>query len=291
MYIQRFDPWKSKLCTCPEKYSLNPYTGCGHRCLYCYATAFIKNFYSPRPKKNFIKKVKSELQKIPPGSLISLSNSSDPYQPLEKTYFHTRNFLELLESKNFKLLIITKSDLVLRDLPILKNLNCVVSITITTKKYFRILEPGAPSYEKRLYAIKTLSKAGILVTARIDPVIPFLNDEEVIKIFEEVAPWVKHITTSTYKAKRDSFARLKKAFPEKAKLWQELYFVKGKKIEGAWYLPEDLRKELLYPLFEKAKEFGISIAACREGIKEFSAKEKCDGSFLIDKFLFNELKE
>ena len=54
-YIQPFDPWKSPLCTCPPKYSLNPYTGCGHKCLYCYATSFIKNFYTPRPKKDFLK--------------------------------------------------------------------------------------------------------------------------------------------------------------------------------------------------------------------------------------------
>jgi len=286
VYIQRFDPWNSKLCTCPEKYSLNPYTGCGHRCLYCYATAFIKNFYSPRPKKDFLKKIKKELQKIPEGSLISLSNSSDPYQPLERVYFHTKEFLKLLVKKNYKVLIITKSDLVMRDLEVLKELRCVVSITITTKKYFKALEPGAPSYERRLSAIKTLAKSGILVTARIDPVIPFLNDEEVLEILEEVSPWIKHITTSTYKAKRDSFARLEKVFPERAKLWRELYFKKGEKIEGSWYLPENLRRELLHPLFEKAKELGISIAACREGIKEFEAKGKCDGSFLLD-----ELKE
>jgi len=283
-YIQPFDPWKSPLCTCPPKYSLNPYTGCGHKCLYCYATSFIKNFYTPRPKKDFLKIVTKELSALPKNSLISLSNSSDPYQPLEKVYQHTKKFLELLIKKDLKVLIITKSDLVLRDLELLKQLKCAVSITITSKSLFSKLEPGAPSYEARLNAVKTLSENGIPVSVRLDPVIPGLNEKEVLEILEEIAPYVKHITSSTYKAKPDSLRRLIKAFPEKKELWERLYLKEGIKISGSFYLKKELRKKLLQPLFEKAKKFGLSFAACREGIEEFKNPGRCDGSFLIDLF-------
>ena len=283
-YIQPFDPWKSPLCTCPPKYSLNPYTGCGHKCLYCYATSFIKNFYTPRPKKDFLKIVTKELSALPKNSLISLSNSSDPYQPLEKVYQHTRKFLELLVKKDLKVLIITKSDLVLRDWELLKQLKCAVSITITSKSLFSKLEPGAPSYEARLNAVKTLSENGIPVSVRLDPVIPGLNEKEVLEILEEIAPYVKHITSSTYKAKPDSLRRLIKAFPEKKELWERLYLKEGIKISGSFYLKKELRKKLLQPLFEKAKKFGLSFAACREGIEEFKNPARCDGSFLIDLF-------
>lgn len=280
-YIQPFDPWKSKLCTCPPKYSLNPYTGCGHRCLYCYATSFIKNFYHPRPKKDFLKSVEKELKKLPESAIISLSNSSDPYQPLEKTYSYTRKFLELLINKNLKILIITKSDLVLRDLDLLKKLKCAVSITITSKTLFSKLEPGAPSYERRFAAIKTLSQEGIPVSVRLDPIIPGLNEEEIFEIFDEIVPFVKHITASTYKAKPDSLKRLMNAFPEKQTLWESLYLRDGKKIGNAIYLKDEMRYKLLYPLYKKAKNHDISFATCREALRDFKNPKRCDGSFLI----------
>jgi len=280
-YITPFDPWKSPLCTCPPKYSLNPYTGCGHRCLYCYATAFIKNFYFPRLKKNFLKVVENDLSKLPENSLISLSNSSDPYQPLEEKYKFTQKFLEMLIGTSFKVLIITKSDLVLRDIKILKKLKCAVSITITTFKYYQKLEPGAPSFERRVKAVEELKKADIPVSVRLDPIIPGLNENEVLEIFKILKDYVSHFTVSTYKAKPDSLKRLIKAFPEKAKLWEKLYLKEGEKIAGSRYLKKELRIKLIKPLFELAEKYKISIATCREGIKEFARPQKCDGSFLI----------
>jgi DNA repair photolyase len=280
-YLQPFDPWKSPLCTCPIKYSLNPYTGCGHRCLYCYATSFIKNFYHPRPKKEFLKIVEKELKKIPEGSLISLSNSSDPYQPLEKTHKLTRKFLELLLEKNYRILIITKSDLVLRDLELLTKLRCAVSLTITSKTLYQKLEPFAPSYEKRLQAIKILSEAEIPVSVRLDPIIPGLNEGEILEILDEIAPYVKHITVSTYKAKPDSLKRLIDAFPEKKSFFKKLYLKEGKRFGNAIYLRDEIRYKLIYPVYQKARRYNLSFATCREGLKDFENPEKCDGSFLI----------
>jgi DNA repair photolyase len=280
-YLQPFDPWKSPLCTCPTKYSLNPYTGCGHRCLYCYATSFIKDFYHPRPKREFLRIIEREIKNIPEGSLISLSNSSDPYQPLEKTHKLTRKFLELLLEKNYRILIITKSDLVLRDLELLTKLRFAVSLTITSKTLYPKLEPFAPSYEKRLQAIKVLSEAKIPVSVRLDPIIPGLNEGEILEILDEIAPYVKHITVSTYKAKPDSLKRLIDAFPEKKSFFEKLYLKEGKRFGNAIYLRDEIRYKLIYPVYQNARRYNLSFATCREGLKDFENPEKCDGSFLI----------
>ncbi len=280
-YLQPFDPWKSSLCTCPPKYSLNPYTGCGHHCLYCYATSFIKNFYSPRIKKDFLKIIEKEITKIPKESLISLSNSSDPYQPLEKKYQFTRKFLEMLKNTSHKILIITKSNLVLRDIEIFKKLKCAISITITSKKFCSLLEPGAPSYRERIDTLKILSQEKIPVSVRLDPIIPGINDMEIFEILDEISNFVKHITISTYKAKPDSFKRLINAFPQYEELWTKLYIKEGEKIGKAIYLNQQIRFALINKIYQKAQLYNISFATCREALKDFENPQKCDGSFLI----------
>lgn len=281
MYIFSFDPWKSPICTCPPKYSLNPYTGCGHRCIYCYATTFIKNFYTPRPKKDFEKVVRREISKLPPGSIVSLSNSSDPYQPLEKEFKLTRKFLEIVREKgNIKILIITKSDLVIRDLDILKEIPCAVTITITSRNS-QILEPQAPQYESRLKALRILSEEGIPVATRLDPLIPGINDEEILEILENIYPFVKHVTVSTYKARHDSLRRLIEVFPSKRDLLVKLYLKEGKRIGNAIYLREEIRNDIITKIAEKAKKLNLSLATCREGLTTLESKGLCDGSFLI----------
>lgn len=282
-YLQPFDPWGSELCSCPPKWSLNPYTGCGHRCLYCYATSFISRFYEPRIKKDFLKKIERELKAIPEDTLISLSNSSDPYQPLEGKWKFTRRFLEMLLDKKIRLLIITKSDLLLRDLDLLSRLKVVISLTITSKKISSIIEPGAPSFERRLYALKELKKKGFKTVVRLDPVIPGINEDEIKEVLSEVLSYTDHFVLSTYKAKPDSFKRLSEAFPDKRDLFKELYLIKGTLIKGSRYLPSDLRKKLLRPLIEEIKKAGKTFAFCREVLEGYPSKKGfCDGSFLLD---------
>jgi hypothetical protein len=86
MILGPFDPWKSQLCTCPAKLSLNPYTGCPHGCLYCYASSYILRFAECRPKVDLLKRLARDTAKVKPGTLVALSNSSDPYPPQEKDY-------------------------------------------------------------------------------------------------------------------------------------------------------------------------------------------------------------
>ena len=101
MLLTAFDPWKSQICTCPDKLTFNPYTGCDHKCLYCYASSYIPNFFKCRPKKNLLSRLRQESTKLK-GELISISNSSDPYPRIEKKLRLTRECLEILvENKYF----------------------------------------------------------------------------------------------------------------------------------------------------------------------------------------------
>ncbi|MCI4454829.1 MAG: radical SAM protein [Thermodesulfobacterium sp.] len=279
-YLRPFDPWGSRLCLCPPKYSLQPYTGCGHSCLYCYAQVYIKDFHNPRPKKDFAKVVEKDLAQLPSGSLISLSNSSDPYQPLEEKLRLTRSFLEMLSGKSVRLLIITKSPLVLRDVDILKDLDCAVSLTVTTKSLDKVLEPGAHRAEERINALKALKQAGIPVIARIDPVFPILTEDEAKELVKELIDVVDHFVFSTLKLKKQTFRRLVTAIPKIEKDYKKLYFEKGECINGSWYLPYELRNNLLSPLMEMVKGARKSFGLCREGL-DLAEKGKCDGSFLI----------
>jgi DNA repair photolyase len=282
--IKPFDPWRSPYCTCPKKFSLDPYTGCAHRCVYCYATSYIPNFYFPRRKRDLIKKVLKDCQRIPENSLISISNSSDPYQPLEEKYQEFRECLKIFQNFNFRILIITKSNLVLRDIDLLKKLRCAVTITITTfkKEVLKKLEPKAPDSEKRLEALKILSENKIPTGLRLDPVFPYLNEdeiEEIVKRAKEVG--ARHIVSSTFKPRFDSWKRFEKIFPKIAQKLKPLYFEKGEKIKNSFYLPKEMRRELMEKVFKASQKYKISFATCREGFLDLKTSKSCDGSHLI----------
>jgi DNA repair photolyase len=281
--IKPFDPWSSPYCTCPKKFSLDPYTGCAHRCIYCYATAYIPNFYTPRLKKDLIKKVIKDCPRLPENSLISISNSSDPYQPLEEKFKLTRECLKIFQNFNFRILIITKSDLVLRDIDLLKRLRCAVTITITTfkKEVLKKLEPFAPDSERRLRALKILAENNVHTGLRLDPIFPYLNEdeiEEIVKRAKEIG--IKHIVSSTYKVKYDNWKRLENFFPKIAKKLKPLY-LKGVKIQNSFYLPENLRRKLMEKVFRACQKYQIPFNTCREGFLDLKTSKSCDGSHLI----------
>lgn len=285
--IKPFDPWKSNLCTCRPKYSLHPYTGCSHFCLYCYATSYIGRKPST-PKKLFIKNLVHDINYINKELVIEMSSSSDPYPPLEKWVLLTRKTLEVLSKYSLNTLITTKSDLVVRDVDLLKKTPSAVMITITglDNSLAKKLEPYAPPYTNRLDSVKVLAKNGIPVGVRIDPVIPGLNDDPYI--LQELVCKVKeyggkHIVTSTYKARPDNFKRLIEAFPEMERYWRGLYLDKGERIHGYYYLPRKLRMKLLEPVVKTASKIGLTYAVCREGFldKKFFNAPSCDGTHLI----------
>ncbi|MDI6859511.1 MAG: radical SAM protein [Methanocellales archaeon] len=282
--IRKFDPWGDPLCTCPPKYSFSPYTGCSHRCAYCYITSYIPNAFNCRPKKDLLKRVKKDVSKVDLAIPISISNSSDPYPPEEKDVLLTRRCLEIFRDKKCRVLLITKSDLVLRDLDLLREMDCVVSFTITTldQDIAKKLEPHAPLAKARLDVIRRLSKKGIPCTVRADPVIPLVNEREMretIRLSAEAG--ARHITASTFKPRADSWRRLSVLFPKASKELRRLYFGDGQRRRNAWYLPARMRREIMQKIKETCDENHISFASCREGFGEMSTGESCDGSHLL----------
>jgi len=279
--ISKFDPWRSRLCTCPPKLTFNPYTGCDHACVYCYASSYIPNFFNCRPKKDLIPRLKKEATKLK-GELISISNSSDPYPNLEAETGLTRKCLETLSRHNCKIQIVTKSNLVVRDIDLLKKKPSMVTLTITTHddNISKVIQPYAPSSSERLKAAETLIRKGIPTSVRIDPIIPFVNDNPKNLVQTLASIGVKHITSSTYKVKPDNWKRFNIALPKTAEKLKPLYFEKGERIGRSTYIPKELRLKLMEKVAMLAKKYGIQFGTCREGLSHLNTAT-CDGSWLI----------
>jgi DNA repair photolyase len=281
--ITSFDPWRSGLCTCPPKLTFNPYTGCDHQCIYCYATGYIPNFKEIRPKKELLSQLKREAEKLK-GETISIANSSDPYPRAEAAEGLTRRCLEILVQSNCRVQIITKSNLVARDDDLLAKTPSTVALTITTEddNLAKLLEPYAPAPSERIKAAQDLIKAGIPVSVRIDPIIFSVNELPIKLISELASIGVKHITASTYKAKADNWRRLCQAMPQVAEKLKPLYFQQGERIGGNTLLPKDLRYKLLKSIRDMAEAQGMKFGVCREGLTQLNTAP-CDGSWIMPK--------
>jgi DNA repair photolyase len=281
--ISKFDPWRSSLCTCPLKLTFNPYTGCDHQCVYCYASSYIPNFSDCRPKKKLLAVLEREAAKLN-GETISIANSSDPYPHAEASEGLTRLCLEILARSNCKIQIITKSNLVVRDYDLLSKAPATVALTITTDDddLARLIEPFAPLPSQRLRATHDLIKAGVPVSVRIDPIIPFVNDQPQELIADLASIGVRHLTCSTYKAKPDNWRRLTQAMPEVTEKLKPLYFQHGEKIGGNTLLPKELRFKLLKNMRDLAVAKGMKFGVCREGLAGLNTAP-CDGSWLMPK--------
>lgn len=282
MILKPFDPWKSALCTCPAKLSLNPYTGCPHGCLYCYATSYIPHFQEPKPKIDLEKRLRREILKVKPGCLVTMSSSSDPYPHMEEDLRITRGCLEILKSRGMRVQVVTKSDLVCRDADLLSKMGSAVGITITAIKddIARMLEPGAPTTQRRLEAIRLLRRKGVPVFARIDPVIPGINDSEIEDLVNATCEaGAQHITSSTYKARPDSWKRICSAFPLQAESLKAI-FDKGSRVGGSRYMQREIRESLMLKVEKAALKNGVTFASCREGLA-IKRGMLCDGSHLM----------
>lgn len=163
-------------------YCLNPYVGCSHRCVYCYARLFMCRYTGHKEpwgsfvdvKVNAVELLRRQLPKAKPGT-IWISSVSDPYQPVEDDYQLTRQLLNEIKGYSFPVEIQTKSPLVVRDLDILVKLEKIaVGMTVTTdnQKIADLFEPGAAPIEARLAALEKLHDAGITTFAFIGPILP-----------------------------------------------------------------------------------------------------------------------
>jgi len=275
-------------CTCPPKYNLNVYKGrCAHGCLYCYSIKF-PSFREgpPEPKKDLASRIVRMARATRPIMPVMVSDCSDPYQPLEAELGLTRYCLEVLAGQGFPLLIVTKSDLVVRDMDLLARARCVVSMTITTldAELAKRLEPGAPSPSRRLEALSKLSEAGIPITARIDPILPGLNDDpsglrELVEALADIG--VRQVTSSTFKPVRGTLELFREADEGLYGVVSRAY-ERARWIGGYLYLPERNRYELMKMVRDLVVREGLEFAVCREGFKDLNTTI-CDGTAFIRK--------
>ena len=183
--------------------SINPYRGCEHGCVYCFARpthAYLG--LSPGldfESKLFMKPNAPELLErelsAPDYSpkTIAIGTNTDPYQPIERRYQIMRRILEVLDRAGHPVGIVTKSALVLRDLDILTRMakrdlvKVAISVTTLDPKLARVMEPRASTPPRRLEALRELVKAGVPASALVAPIIPAINDAEIERILEAIA--------------------------------------------------------------------------------------------------------
>ena len=190
-------------------YGMNLYRGCQHRCIYCDSRSLcygIEDFDGEvLIKTNAPELLRAELARKRRKGVIGTGSMNDPYMPLEREVGLTRRALEVIAELDFGVHVITKSDLVLRDIDILRRIRrarpAVVSLTVTTADddLAARVEPGSPSPSRRFEALKALDEAGIEVRVALMPVLPFIEDtwENVSTILERahacgvrtVVPW------------------------------------------------------------------------------------------------------
>jgi DNA repair photolyase len=168
-------------------YALNPYTGCQHACIYCYAE-FMKKYTNHDEdwgefvdaKINVIERLRRQIKRTRPGS-VQMGTVTDAYQPLEERFRLSRGCLEVLADSDFSVTIQTKSDLVLRDVDILKKMkNREVGLTITCSdpEVETLFEPGASNLDRRLGALRSLNRSGIPTYVFFGPILPFFSDHQ-----------------------------------------------------------------------------------------------------------------
>ncbi len=187
----------------PLTYSMNPYAGCEHGCLYCYARNsheywgysagldFETKILVKRNAPDLLRKTLSDPKwQVAP---IMLAGNTDCYQPIERHYQLTRQLLQILLDFRHPVGLITKNALILRDLDLLTELarynlvHVYVSINTLREEVRRLLEPRTVRAELRLRVIETLRKAGVPVGVMVAPIIPGLNDQDILPVMKAAA--------------------------------------------------------------------------------------------------------
>lgn len=222
--------------------AINPYVGCGHDCQYCYAR-FMKRFTNHTEswgsfvdvKSNIAEVLAKQLRKLKDkDSVIYVGTVTDPYQPMEKDYQLTRKILEILANVENPVSLLTKSDLILRDLDLLKKFKEVdVSFTINTldEKWASLVEPGAPAISKRLAAARQLSENNIPVYAMMGPFWPVFTDPTVL-FAEFKKSGIKKVFSESFNAVGGNWTGvenvLEKNYPQEFMTIKEIVFNKEK---------------------------------------------------------------
>ena len=263
-------------CTVPRMpftWTINPYRGCEFACKYCYAR-YTHEFMEMRNGLDFEQKIyvkqhasdllRQELRQVKRGEEIAIGTATDPYQPAERRFEVTRGILEeFARHEGLELGMVTKSDLVLRDLDLLRTIaernSLFVSVTITTLNVSlaRLLEPRAPRPDLRLGAVRELNHAGVPAGVNCAPVLPGITDapadlEALVRATAEAGG--KHIFANPLFLKPCSAAVflpfLEKEFPELVSSYRERY-------KDRAYLPKAYQQRISQLIARLRQKYGI----------------------------------
>jgi DNA repair photolyase len=257
----------------PFTWTINPYRGCEFACKYCYAR-YTHEFMEMRDGVEFEQKIYvkqhaadllgQELRHVKPGEEIAIGTATDPYQPAERRFEVTRAILEeFARHRGFELGLVTKSNLILRDLELLQrvaeNNILAVSVTVTTlnANLARILEPRAPRPDLRLEAVRKLNQAGISAGLNCAPVLPGITDspcdlEALVCATAEAGG--RHIFANPLFLKPCSAAVflpfLEKEFPQLAQSYQQRY-------KDRAFLPKSYHQRISLLMARLREKYGI----------------------------------
>ncbi len=235
-------------------WSLNPYMGCAHRCTFCYVRAFERRADRPsddrygrsiRIKTNIAQVLSEELRRTSwKGDHIAIGTATDPYQPAEGKYRLTEACLKVLVRKHNPASIITRSPMVIRDIPLLREaavrggMSVSLSVPTLDREVWRTTEPGTAPPHQRLKAVAALNRAGIRAGVAMAPILPGISDSpsalaEVMRAAKDAgAPvvWcrVLHLRPGTREHFMENLAR---DWPELVPKYEGLY-------TGSGYLPK-----------------------------------------------------
>jgi len=289
MRLPLFNSPKAGFCTCLPKYNLNSYLGrCAHQCIYCYAVKFPSFRGQTLPRLKLLDQIESMTTNTKHKLPVMMSDCTDPYQPLEAEHKITRKCAEVLAKNGFPLLIVTKSDMVTRDIDVFKRTPTVVAVTITTphEDIAKLIEPFAPPPERRLSALQKIVEQGIPAVARIDPILPRVNDDEkdlesLVSTLADIG--VRQITVATMKHVRGFFTTLRLI---DSKICEQLIqeYANGAWAVGYKYLPIERRRRIIEKLRPIVLKHGLAFASCREGLSEYNTAP-CDGTVYCRKLL------
>jgi len=268
----------------PFTWTINPYRGCEFACKYCYArythefmemrdgVAFEQKIYVKQHASNLLRQ---ELKHVKPGEEIAIGTATDPYQPAERRFEVTRAILEeLSRHQGLEIGLITKGNLILRDLDLLKeiqkNNRLFVNLTITTLnvELARILEPRAPRPDLRVDTVRKLSQAGIAAGVSCSPVIPGITDaprhlEAVVRATAEAGG--KHVFANPLFLKPCSAAVfmpfLEKEFPHLVAAYHQRY-------KDRAFLPKSYGKRISQLMARLREKYGIARGGERYGPRQ-----------------------
>jgi len=201
-------------------YAINPYLGCEHGCVYCYARFMSRMGHAGEEwgsfvdaKINALERLRAEAPRRRRG-VVLLSSVTDPYQPLEQKFRLTRGSLQVLLEYQFPVVVQTKSDLVLRDLDLLRRFDdCEVGFTITAidDEVRRAFEPRASPVHARLAALREISEAGVPTYVFLGPLLPYLSEEGLGELLDELAEFVGRVIVDRLNIKCGNMPPIRRA--------------------------------------------------------------------------------